>query len=37
MIPAAEDLGFGLYAFSVQILTPIVAIGAAFFAIYKKK
>jgi len=32
MIPAAEDLGFGWYEFSIQILTPIVAIGAAFFA-----
>ncbi len=37
MIPAAKDVGFGWYDFSIQILTPIVAIGAAFFAIFIRK
>ena len=36
MIPAAKDLGFGFYSFSIQILTPVVAIGTAFFTIGKK-
>ncbi len=36
MILVAKQAGFGIYDFSIQILTPIVAIGAAFFAIGKK-
>ena len=33
IIPAAKDLDFGVYDFSIHILTPVIAIIAAFFAI----
>ena len=36
MISVAKQAGFGAYDFSIQILTPIVAISVAFFAIGKK-
>jgi len=36
IIPVAKQVGFGIYDFSIQILTPIVAIGVAFFAIGKE-
>ena len=36
MISVAKQAGFGIYDFSIQILTPIIAIGAAHFATGRK-